>query len=108
MYQSTTPEFEKTLTAIHIPVDKNIGGYRVFLIRKENKDKFNNIKTLDDLRKFNIGLGLSWLDVEILKANQFNVITGSNYDGLFEMLINNRFDIFLRGADEIIGEYDEA
>src|SRR5436190_19164516 len=34
MYLSTTPAFERNLVPVRIPVDKNLGGYCVFLIRK--------------------------------------------------------------------------
>lgn len=106
MYLSTTPDLEASLTPIRIPVDKNLGGYCVFLIRKEDQAKFQGVQSLDDLRNFTYGLGLGWIDVEILKANAFKVVTGSNYDGLFEMLVGKRFDIFLRAAVEITDEYD--
>jgi ABC-type amino acid transport substrate-binding protein len=106
MYLGTTPEFEKKLVAIHIPVDKNLGGYAVFLIRKEEQPRFDGVHSLDDLRKFTYGLGDGWLDVDILKSNGFNVVTGSSYDGLFEMLVHKRFDIFLRAAVEVLDEYD--
>jgi ABC-type amino acid transport substrate-binding protein len=107
MYLGTTPEFEKNLIAIHIPVDKNLGGYNIFLIRGERKDEFQHISTLEDLRKFSYGLGLGWIDVDILQHNGFKVVTGSSYDGLFEMVINKRFDIFLRAAVEIIDEVEQ-
>jgi len=107
MYLSTTPDFEHNLIPIHIPVDKNLGGYCVFLIRKGELRRFANVRTLDDLRKFSYGLGLGWIDVGILMSNHFNVVTGSSYDGLFEMLVNKRFDIFLRAATEVLDEYDE-
>src|SRR5436190_2073547 len=85
MYLGTTPEFERTLVPVRIPVDKNLGGYCVFLIRQGDKQRFANVKSLDDLRRFTYGLGIGWIDVDILKSNGFKVITGSNYDGLFEM-----------------------
>jgi len=106
MYLSTIPDFERNLVPIRIPVDRNLGGYCIFLIRKEDQPKFDTIMTLDDLRKFSYGLGLGWIDVDILKANNFRVVTGSSYDGLFEMLVNKRFDIFLRAAVEVLDEYD--
>jgi ABC-type amino acid transport substrate-binding protein len=106
MYLSTTPDFEKTLVPVRIPVDRNLGGYSVFLIRREDQPRFAAIRTLDDLRRFSYGVGLGWVDVDILRANRFNVVTGSSYDGLFEMLINRRFDIFLRAAVEVLDEYD--
>ncbi|HEX7192643.1 MAG TPA: hypothetical protein VF381_13835 [Thermoanaerobaculia bacterium] len=107
MYLSTTPEFEQKLVGIHIPVGKNLGGYCVFLIRDGEQGRFANVLSLDDLRKFSYGLGLGWIDVGILSANHFNVVTGSNYDGLFEMLRNKRFDIFLRAATEVLDEYEK-
>ena len=107
MYLSTIPEFEKELIPIRIPVDKNLGGYCVFLIRKGEQERFDNVKTLDDLRKFSYGLGLGWIDVDILRSNNFKVVTGSNYEGLFEMLVNKRFDIFLRATVEVLDELKE-
>jgi hypothetical protein len=106
MYVSTTPDFEKTLIPVRIPVDRNLGGYSVFLIRKDEDAHFAAVRSLDDLRAFTYGLGLGWVDVEILRANRFRVVTGSSYDGLFEMLANRRFDIFLRAAVEVLDEYD--
>jgi len=107
MYLSTTPEFEKTLVPIRIPVDKNLGGYSVFLIRKEDRARFAKIRSLDDLRKFRWGVGLGWIDVDILRSSHFKVVTGSSYEGLFEMLVEKRFDIFLRASVEVLDEYDK-
>jgi len=107
MYLSTTPDFERNLVPIRIPVDKNLGGYCVFLIRKGEQPRFDAVKSLDDLRKFSYGLGLGWIDVDILQANRFNVVTGSSYDGLFDMLVHKRFDIFLRAAVEVLDEVDQ-
>ena len=105
MYLSTTPDFEQHLIPIRIPVDKNLGGYCVFLIRRDEQKRFADLRSLDDLRRFSYGLGLGWIDVDILKANGFRVVTGSSYDGLFEMLVNKRFDVFLRAATEVLDEY---
>ena len=107
MYLSTIPEFERELIPVRIPVDKNLGGYCVFLIRKADMQRFANVKSLDDLRRFTFGLGLGWVDVDILKASGLKVVTGSSYDGLFEMLVHKRFDIFLRAATEVLDEYDQ-
>jgi hypothetical protein len=105
MYLSTTPDFEKSLIPIRIPVDKNLGGYCVFLIREGDQRRFAYVRSIADLHRFSYGLGLGWIDVDILKASGFNVVTGSSYDGLFEMLVNRRFDIFLRAATEVLDEY---
>lgn len=106
MYLSTTADFETHLVPVRIPVDRNLGGYCIFLIRDGEQQRFANVRTIDDVRRFTFGLGLGWIDVDILKANHLDVVTGSSYDGLFEMLANRRFDVFLRGAVEVLDEYD--
>ncbi len=105
MYLGTTQEMERELVPVRIPVDRNLGGYSVFLIRKARQREFDAVRSLDDLRRFTFGLGLGWIDVDILRANQFRVVTGSSYDGLFEMVENGRFDVFLRAAVEVNDEY---
>jgi ABC-type amino acid transport substrate-binding protein len=107
MYLSPTPDFETHLLPVRIPVDKNLGGYCMLLIREEDQPKFAAIRTLDELRRYRYGLGLGWIDVGILTSNGFKVVTGSSYDGLFEMLVNRRFDVFPRASVEILDEYDQ-
>ena len=107
MYLGTTPEFERELLPVRIPVDRNLGGYGIFLIRAGEQARFDAVRTLADLKAFTYGLGLGWIDVEILKSNGLNVVTGSSYDGLFEMLVNRRFDVFLRSAVEVLDEYEQ-
>ena len=43
----------------------------------------------------------------LLRASGFKVVTGSSYDGLFEMLENARFDVLLRAAVEVLGEVEQ-
>jgi len=104
MYLGTMPDFEKNLYGIHIPVDRNLGGYCVFLIRKDRRDDFRGVASVGDLQRFSFGLGLGWIDVDILRRSNLKVVTGSNYDGLFEMLLHRRFDVFLRAAVEVLDE----
>jgi ABC-type amino acid transport substrate-binding protein len=106
MYLGTTPDFEARLVPVRIPVDRNLGGYSVFLIRKGDQPRIDAARSLSDLRKLSIGLGLGWIDVDIVSAAGFRVVTGSSYDGLFEMLVQKRFDVFPRAAVEILDEYD--
>jgi hypothetical protein len=107
MYLSTIPEFEVRLIPVRIPVDKNLGGYCVLLIRKEDRHRFESVRTVEDLRRFKIGLGYGWIDVDILRASGFDVVTGTSYDGLFEMLVQRRFDVFLRAATEVLDELEQ-
>lgn len=101
-----TLELMRNLIPVRIPIDKGLLGYRVFLIRSEDQQRFSAVQTLDDLRKFNIGQGSDWSDVAIYRAAGFHVVTGVSYDGLFDMLIAKRFDAFGRGATEVLGEWN--
>ena len=106
MYLGTTPAMERDLLPVRIPVDKNLGGFCVFLIRNEQQGRFDAIRTLADLKAISFGLGLDWLDVGILRASGLKVVTGSSYEGLFDMVNNGRFDVFLRAAVEVIDELE--
>ena len=104
MYLDTRPEFERTLHAIHIPVDRNLVGYRVLLVHADRRDDFRHVQSIDQLKRFRFGLGLGWADVDVLRHSGLRVVTGSSYDGLFFMLVHRRFDAFLRGAVEVLEE----
>jgi ABC-type amino acid transport substrate-binding protein len=92
---------------VNIAIDKGILGYRVLLIRKQDQARFDRVESLEDLKRVTIGQGAGWKDVDILATNGLQVITGPNYEGLFEMLIKRRFDAFSRSVDEIGSEFDE-
>jgi ABC-type amino acid transport substrate-binding protein len=108
IHLDTTPDMERDLLPVRIPVDRNLVGYRVLLIRKEDQPRFTpqRIRTLEDLKRLTFGLGLGWVDVGIMRHNGFNVVTGSDYEGLFAMLASGRFDAFPRGAAEVLAEFD--
>jgi hypothetical protein len=94
------------LIPIHFPLLKGILGYRIFLIHKNDREKFANIKTLNELKQLRVGQGSGWGDVPIFKHHGFNVVTGKEYNRLFEMLIAGRFDYFSRGVGEALPEYN--
>lgn len=106
MWTMTSPEREKLLLPIRIPIDRGLLGWRLFLIRKEDQSRFNKIQTLSDLRKFSAGQGHDWPDMEILKTNGLSVIPSPTYDGLFRMLKMERFDFFPRSVIEIYEELE--
>lgn len=105
--RSTTPEHETRMLPIRIPLDKGLISYRIFLIREEDQWRFSSVRTLDDLRKLSVGSYTTWADTKILRDNGFNVVTGESYEGLFKMLVANRFDFFSRSVDEAYREYEE-
>lgn len=95
--------FEGTLV-VPVPLRKGILNYRLLVIHKNNAKNFHNVNTLSQLQQFRSGSQAGWSTSEILKYNNINFVESHNFDGLFHMLNNRRFDFLLRGIHEV---YDE-
>jgi hypothetical protein len=106
IWRSTSQELEQELRPIRIPLRKGLLGYRIFLIRQQDQAKFAAIQTLDQLKQLKVGQGMDWGDVKVFETNGIPVVKGSDYEGLFTMLINGRFDYFSRGINEAYPEYE--
>ena len=104
VWTMTSKNREEILRPIRIPLLKGLLGHRVFIIRKQDKTKFENIHSSHQLKPLFAGQGHDWPDSKILKANGFNVMNVPNYDGLFGMLSLGRFDYFPRGVNEAWSE----
>jgi len=100
VWTMTSKEREAALLPVRIPLLKGLLGYRIFIIKKQDKSKFEQIQTLEDLSELVAGQGHDWPDVSILRANGLTVTVGASYDGLFRMLSAGRFDYFPRGMNE--------
>lgn len=105
--QASRPEWESGLTTIWVPVDKGLSSYRIFLIRRDKQAALAAVKSLAELKKFRIGADLSWSSYHVYQASKFNVVSGNNYEGLFQMLLSDRFDYFPRALYEAFSEYDD-
>ncbi len=102
----TSKQREEKLLPVRIPVLKGLLGYRIFIIRSEDRNKFSRIRNFDELKQFSAGSGHDWLDSDILAHNGVNVSKSSNYEGLFMMLRPGRFDYFPRGVNEAFDEIE--
>lgn len=104
---ATRLEWEKDLIPIRIPIMKGLLGNRIFLIKKQSQRIFSELQNIDELKKLRAGLSYDWSITSVFKQNNFNIVTGSSYEGLFGMLDIGRFDYFPRGISEILEEYKE-
>jgi len=104
VWTMTSKNREDILRPIRIPLLKGLLGHRVFIIRKQDKAKFEAIQSPHELKPLFAGQGHDWPDSKILKSNGFNVMIVPNYDGLFGMLSLGRFDYFPRGVNEAWSE----
>lgn len=103
----TRPEWEEKTIPIMFPLLKGLLNYRIFLIHRDNEYTFKNLQTLDDLKRLVAGVGEQWSTTKALRLlDGFNIETGTNYEGLFGMLMAKRFDYFIRGMNEVYREYD--
>ncbi|MFT3736273.1 MAG: transporter substrate-binding domain-containing protein [Rhodocyclaceae bacterium] len=103
---ATQPSWEASTLPIWVPVDLGLSSYRIGFVRKDGQARLNNVKTLDDLRKISVGVGLGWSSRKIMEASQLQMETARDQDALTKMLVAERVDYFPRGVNEIFSEYD--
>jgi len=102
-----TIEREKLLLPIRFPILKGLNGWRIALVTKHNKDLFLQHESLAQFKTLTAGQLHSWSDTKIMASNGINIEKGSDFNGLFSMLENNRFDYFPRSILEVRGEYEK-
>ncbi|WP_280155957.1 transporter substrate-binding domain-containing protein [Piscinibacter sp. XHJ-5] len=102
----SSAEREQRLLPIRIPIQKGVLGWRLGLIRKGDQGRFAGVNALEDLKRVRLAQGQEWPDTQILRANGIDVITAPKYEGLFKMLVSERFDYFPRSVNEIWDELD--
>lgn len=104
MWTMTTRERELSLLPIRIPIYKGLIGWRVMLVREEDRDWLKSISSLAQLKPMRFGQRADWPDSHILRSNGLQVITSQSYESLFRMLDAGRFDLFPR---EVVTAWDE-
>jgi hypothetical protein len=102
----STLDRENTYLAIHFPLLKGLHGWRIALVRESDKAMFSNITNLEQLKQLRPGQFHTWSDTQVLLANDINVVTGSDFEGLFGMLARGRFDYFPRSVLEVYYELE--
>jgi len=108
LWGSADRQIESTLLPVRIPLYKGLLGHRIFLIHEDNQAKFNNIRTLADIKRAGIsfGQGATWADTLVLEHNGLDVVRVNKYPSLFYMVDGGRYDAFPRGLQEPWGEVE--
>lgn len=106
IWTSTSKMREELLLPIKISIVRGLNSYRVFLIRKEDQEKFHGIRNLKALGKLLAGQGAQWPDTAVMMSNNLPLVTAAQSDLLFDMLAGKRFDYFPRGLYEVWGEQE--
>lgn len=101
MWGGTSEQMEQDFIPIRIDAYRGLMSHRLLFIREGEQGRFNNIHTLEDLRKFSFGQARSWQDAAILEQAGFKVVKATKKTSLYFMLDGGRFDAFPRGANEV-------
>lgn len=97
IWAGASPDKDRRLRAVRIPILKGMMGYKLFVIRNNDQSLFSNVSSLESLKYFKAGQKLSWADTKILKEAGLPTVTSVKYPNLFDMLEGGRFDYFPRG-----------
>ncbi|MCX4029935.1 transporter substrate-binding domain-containing protein [Endozoicomonas sp. SM1973] len=92
---------------IYLPIDRGILGWRLFIIHKDNQEKFANIKSLKDLQQYIAGQGKGWGDIVVIENAGIKVKTAGKIPSLIKMVGGKRFDFFPLGANEVYSFLDK-
>lgn len=98
-WRMSTVDLEKRMLPVYIPLLKGLMGYRIFIIKAGEQDRFPNTLTNTDLANMIAGQGHDWPDIDILNHNGIRVTAGADYS-LLNMLEKGRFDYFPRALHE--------
>ena len=96
----STPDFERRFLPVYFPIDRGLNGWRLLVIRKQDRAAFDAVKSLAELRHFIAGQGLGWPDADILRGAGLRVETFPQLSSLFLSLEARRFDYLPLGMDE--------
>jgi hypothetical protein len=104
IWVTTSLEREQTLSAVKVPLDRGLMGWRACLVRQADLDRWPAELGRMDIASRLAGQGEYWPDVDILKANDFRVETAVDRRFLYQMLRAGRIDYFPRSVLEAVDE----
>ncbi|MBD1391333.1 diguanylate cyclase [Neiella sp. HB171785] len=91
---------DEYVVPIKQPIFMGLTGFRIFVIRQGEQERFDSIYSLDPLKELKVGQGAFWGDTQILKRAGFSVMTATKNEALWKMLASKRFDYMPLGAHE--------
>lgn len=100
LWTVSTAARERDLLPVRIPIDRGLIGWRLLLVRQGSQHGFADVD-LPGLALKLAGQGHDWPDLAVLRANGFNAVGSSTYEGLFAMLAQGHIDYFPRAISEI-------
>lgn len=103
-FAHTRAEFEQRALTVRVPLRQGLDSYRLLMVKKGNENKFANVETLEDLKRFTVGLSPNWSTYTIMQQHQFTIVDAEDYSTMFKMLESERFDFVPRALNEVYNE----
>lgn len=102
-----TPEREREFRSARVPLLRGLLGYRMMLIRPEDKDLFSKITTAEELKKYRACQATHWPDADLLEKAGYTVVRTPEFADLFWLLLDKKCDYFPRGIAEGYAELEK-
>jgi hypothetical protein len=103
MYAGTTINMEELLQPIRFPITRGLIGSRILIINKKYKNKYGEIKDINDLQKYIGILSFGWPEKEVFEAVGL-AQTEKIYNEIFESINAGSRYYFPRGVLEAYSE----
>ncbi len=100
-------EWLRELKVVPVPIDMGLQSWRIALIRQPLQARVNALRTPEQFKALRFGVSSNWVTRHALEENGFDTVIGGDYEGLFGMLLAQRFDLLPRGLNEVFLEYDQ-
>ena len=102
----TSLEREVEMLPVRIPISKGLIGWRILLVREEERDTLRDVRNVRDLRTLRMALGFDWPDLSALRAAGLQPGIVPSYSRLLPMLKARRIDAVPRSVNEIWSELE--
>lgn len=95
-------EDKNLITAIRIPLERGLLGWRVCLVRGNDKDMLKDVTSVEALRRFKVGQGYGWGDIDVYAAAGVTVVEApfSSQAAPLRALASGHFDLLPMGTSE--------
>ncbi len=100
----TTKERERSLIPIRIPLYQGFIGWRVFVINKNNQEKFSDIDNVEQLSQLLAIQRFDWPDYQIFIENNLTVDGSLPFSQMYKAIENGLADYFPRSVLEVTRE----
>jgi hypothetical protein len=89
------------LVPVLFPIHLGVNRYRVCFVHAASRAQVRDAVTLSAVARLRHVQGRGWADIDILRANGFNVAEIATYEALFQMVALGRADLFCRSVLEV-------